>query len=241
MDYEYSDISKMVDHALLSPTLTMRVIEAGCRLAVAYDVASVCMMPFALKSCLPLLRNTTVKPSVTIGFPQGGQTTATKVAEARQALDEGAEELDIVINISQALSGNWDYVRRELDEVIHITHSAAGKAKVIFENCYLTNDHKLELCRIGSECGADWIKTSTGFGSGGATLDDVRLMRTHAAPHVQVKAAGGIRDFDALLAMRALGATRCGTSRTAEILDDCRSRLKLPPLAAAGKSAVEGY
>lgn len=131
----------------------------------------------------------------------------------------------MVVNISQVLSGNWDYVRQDIQAVIEPAHAAGQKVKVIFENCFLKDAHKIELCRICSDLGADWVKTSTGYGTGGATHDDLRLMRKLAAPHVQVKAAGGIRDLDALLAVRALGVTRVGASRTRDILDDCRRRL----------------
>jgi len=241
MDYTYSDIAKMIDHSLLNPTLAAADLEAGCRLALAYDVASVCILPYALRRCADLLRGSTVKASTPIGFPHGGHTTAIKREEAEQALADGCEELDMVVNISQVLSGNWDYVRADIKAVIDTAHAAGQKVKVIFENCYLGNSHKIELCRICSELNADWVKTSTGYGTGGATHDDLRLMREHAAPHVQVKAAGGIRDLDALLAVRALGVTRCGASRTQEMLDECRRRLQLPPIAQSVASKPTGY
>jgi deoxyribose-phosphate aldolase len=224
-DYTYFDIAKMIDHSLLNPTLSAANLEAGCQLALEYDVASVCIMPFYLKRCAEMLRGSTVKASTTIGFPHGGHTTAVKRAEAEQALADGCQELDMVVNISQVLSGNWDYVRTDTRAVIEPAHAAGQKVKVIFENCFLNDEQIIELCRISSDLGADWVKTSTGYGTGGATHDDLRLMRKHAAPHVQVKAAGGIRDLDALLAVRALGVTRVGASRTRDILDDCRRRL----------------
>jgi deoxyribose-phosphate aldolase len=224
-DYTYFDIAKMIDHSLLNPTLSAANLEAGCQLALEYDVASVCIMPFYLKRCAEMLRGSNVKASTTIGFPHGGHTTAVKRAEAEQALADGCQELDMVVNISQVLSGNWDYVRIDMQAVIDPAHDAGQKVKVIFENCFLKDEQIIELCRISSDLGADWVKTSTGYGTGGATHDDLRLMRKHAAPHVQVKAAGGIRDLDALLAVRALGVTRVGASRTRDILDDCRRRL----------------
>jgi deoxyribose-phosphate aldolase len=223
--YIYSDIAKMIDHSLLNPTLTGVELEAGCRLAVEYDVASVCIMPFALRRCVEILAGSGVKSSTTIGFPHGGHATAIKRAEAERALEEGGEELDMVINISKALSGDWRYVRDDVAAVIEPAHAAGRKVKVIFENCYLADAQKLELCRICGELGADWVKTSTGYGSGGATDADLLLMRKHSPPHVQVKAAGGVRDLDRLLAVRALGVTRVGASRTADILDECRQRL----------------
>lgn len=218
-DYTYADIAKLIDHSLLNPTLTAADLEAGIRLALAYDVASVCILPYYLKRCAELLVGSTVRASTTIGFPHGGHTTVVKQAEAEQAIADGGEELDMVVNISKVLSGDWDYVRRDIATVIDVAHGADRTVKVIFENCYLNDDQKVRLCEICSELNADWVKTSTGYGTGGATPEDLKLMRKSAAPHVQVKAAGGIRDLDALLAVRALGVTRVGASRTQQILD----------------------
>ena len=225
MDWTYRDVAKMIDHSLLQPTLTAAELEAGCRLAVEYDVASVCILPYYLKRCAEILRGSTVKSSTTIGFPHGGHTTAVKVAEARQALADGGEELDMVVNISQVRSHNWDYVRRDIQVVVDATHGAGQKVKVIFENAYLSDEEKIELCRICGELRADWVKTSTGYSPSGATIEDVTLMRRHSPPHVQVKAAGGVRDLDTLLRFRAAGITRCGASRTREMLDEARRRL----------------
>ena len=238
MDYTYEAIAKMIDHSLLNPTLTARELEKGCRLALDYDVASVCILPYALRRCSEILAGSTVKAGTTIGFPHGGHTTAIKSAEARQALADGGQELDMVANISAVRSGNWDYVRDDLKAVIELAHGAGQKVKVIFENCYLNEEQKIRLCEICSELNADWVKTSTGYGSGGATIEDLILMRKHAAPHVQVKAAGGVRDLDALLKVRAVGVTRCGASRTAEMLDECRRRLGLAPIVHAGGAAA---
>lgn len=237
MDYTYLDIAKMIDHSLLNPALTRQQLEEGIRLALDYDVASVCILPYALPLCASMLRGSDVRASTTIGFPHGGHTTEVKVAEARRALQDGGEELDMVVNISAVLSGDWDYVRQDLKAVIDVTHAAGQKVKVIFENCYLTDEQKIRLCGISSELNADWVKTSTGYAPGGATLDDLRLMRKHAAPHVQVKAAGGVRTLDALLEVRSTGATRCGATRTAEMLDECRRRLGLPPVVRSGAAA----
>ena len=241
MNYTYEDIAKMIDHSLLNPTLTVADLEAGCRLAVAYNVASVCILPYYLKRCATLLRGSTVKTSTTIGFPHGGHTTAIKRAEAEQALADGGEELDMVVNISQVLSGEWDYVREDMRAVIDVAHAAGQKVKVIFENCYLQNEHKIRLCELCSELNADWVKTSTGYGSGGATLDDLRLMRKHSAAHVQVKAAGGVRDLDKLLEVRQLGVSRVGASRTREMLDECRRRLGLSLVSVAAPASSAGY
>jgi deoxyribose-phosphate aldolase len=227
---DYSTYAKMIDHSLLTPTLTPDELRAGCRLALRYDVASVCMLPYFLPEGAAILSGSTVKPSSTIGFPHGGHATAIKRAEAELAVRDGCEELDMVVNISQVLGGEWAAVRADIAAVIAVAHGAGRKVKVIFENCFLRDEHKIRLCEICGELNADWVKTSTGYGATGATLDDLRLMRRHSPSHVQVKAAGGVRDFDALVAVRALGVTRCGARRTREILDDCRRRLGLPPL-----------
>jgi len=225
VDYSYEAVAKMIDHSLLNPTLTADDLEAGCRLAAEYGVASVCILPYALARCAEILRGSGVKASTTIGFPHGGHATAIKLAEARRALADGGEELDMVVNISQVLSGDWDYVRDDIRAVVGAAHEAGQKVKVIFENCYLNDDQKVRLCQICGELGADWVKTSTGYGTGGATHEDLKLMRANSPAHVQVKAAGGVRDLDSLLAVRALGVTRVGASRTREILDECRRRL----------------
>lgn len=241
MDLTYQDVSKMIDHSLLNPTLTADDLESGIQLALAYDVASICILPYYLKRCAELLSGSTVKASTTIGFPHGGQTTAMKQAEAKCAVADGCEELDMVVNISKVLSGDWDYVRTDIKAVIDVAHAAGQKVKVIFENCYLNDEQKIRLCEICSELSADWVKTSTGYGTGGATHDDLKLMRKHSANVVQVKAAGGVRDLDALLAVRALGVTRCGASATKVILDDCRQRLGLPEVSIATSITPEGY
>ncbi len=225
VDFTYRDIAQMIDHSLLQPTLSDEELEAGCRLALEYDVASVCIKPYYLRRCAELLRGSLVRASTTIGFPHGGHTTSIKLQEAQAALDDGGEELDAVVNIGKVLSGDWSYVRSEIMQLTNLTHDRGQKIKWIFENCYLQDEHKIRLCEICGEAGADWVKTSTGYGSGGATLDDLKLMRRHSPPHVQVKAAGGVRTLDALLEVRALGVTRVGASRTAEILDECRRRL----------------
>ena len=231
MNYTYEDMAKMIDHSLLNPTLTVDDLERGIQLGLEYDVASVCIMPFYLKRCAEALSGSRVIASTTIGFPHGGHTTAVKVAEARQALADGCQELDMVVNISKVLSGDWGYVWADVDAVIDAAHAVGQKVKVIFENCYLSDAQKIRLCEICGELRADWVKTSTGYGTGGATLEDLALMRRHSPDYVQVKAAGGVRDLDALLQVRALGVTRVGATRTAAMLDECKRRLAL---ASAG-------
>ncbi len=241
MDFTYEDCSKMIDHSLLNPTLTTAELEAGCALAVRYNVASVCILPFYLKRCAELLAGSTVNASTTIGFPHGGHTTEIKVAEAKRALADGGQELDMVANISQVLSGNWAYVKDDIAAVVAVTHAAGQKLKVIFENCYLKDEHKIKLCEICGELNVDWVKTSTGYGTGGATMEDLALMRKHSPSHVQVKAAGGVRDLDALLKVRAIGVSRCGASRTREMLDECLRRLGRTPPTDVFATAASGY
>ncbi len=241
MNYTYEDIAKMIDHSLLNPTLTAGDLDQGIQLALAYDVASVCIMPYYLKRCASQLHGSTVKASTTIGFPHGGHTTAVKLAEARQALADGGEELDMVVNISKVLSGDWSYVRDDIHAVIDTAHEAGERVKVIFENCYLNDAQKIRLCEICGELGADWVKTSTGYGTGGATLEDLQLMRKHSPARVQVKAAGGVRDLDMLLRVREIGVTRVGASRTAPMLDECRRRLGLEAIQAVAGAHPAGY
>jgi deoxyribose-phosphate aldolase len=230
LEYSYNDLAKMIDHSLLNPSLKWEDLEDGISVALAYDVASVCTMPYALKHCAECLRGSKVRASTTIGFPHGGHTTAIKAAEARRALADGAEELDMVVNISKVLSGDWRYVRDDIRAVVEEAHATAQKVKVIFENAYLNDEQKIRLCEICGELRADWVKTSTGYAPSGCTDADLMLMRKYSPPYVQVKAAGGIRDLDALLRVRALGVTRCGATRTASMLDEARRRLALPPI-----------
>jgi len=236
MNVSYADIAKMIDHSLLNPMFTQDQFEVGCRLAVAYDVASVCIMPYYLKRCAEILKGSDVKASTTIGFPHGGHTTAVKVAEAAQALADGGEELDMVVNISAVLSGRWDYVRDDIRAVCEMTHGGGARLKVIFENCYLSDEQKIRLCQICGEIGVDWVKTSTGYGTGGAVNEDIKLMRAHSPEKVQVKAAGGVRGLERAIEVRELGCTRFGCTRTAEILDDLREQLGLEPINFDGDS-----
>ena len=223
----YGEIAKMIDHSLLKPTMTVDELEAGCQLAVEYQVATVCIMPYYLARASDILRESGVLPSTTIGFPHGVQSSRVKQLEAEQALQDGARELDMVVNISQVLSGDYEAVRTDILAVLQPTHARGQKLKVIFENCYLTDAQKVRLCEICGELGVDWVKTSTGFGSSGATIDDLILMRKHSPAHVQVKAAGGVADLDMLLKVREAGATRSGCSKTGEVLGELRRRLAL--------------
>jgi deoxyribose-phosphate aldolase len=240
LSYTYSDLSKMIDHSLLNPTFDWATLEKGVAIAKAYDVASVCIMPYALGWCARELKGTSIKASTTIGFPHGVHATAVKKAEAEQALMDGCQELDMVVNISQVVSGKWGYVRDDIAAVLDVAHAAGQKVKVIFENCYLNDDQKIKLCEICGELGADWVKTSTGYGTSGATVEDLRLMREHSPAHVQVKAAGGVRVLDKLLEVREIGVSRVGATATQAILDEARKRLELPPIEVEAL-ALAGY
>ena len=225
-DFTYAAIAKMLDHSLLQQTLTDADLEDGCRVAREYDVASVCIKPYAVRRAAELLAGSTVAVGTTIGFPHGGHVTAIKVAEAERAMTDGASELDMVVNVGKVLGKDWSYVARDVAAVVEAAHRRQALVKVIFENCFLKDEHKEQLCRICGEVGADFVKTSTGYGDGGATDEDLKLMRRCSPPRVQVKAAGGVRTFDRLLAVRALGVTRVGATASKVILDECKARLK---------------
>ncbi len=241
MNFSYHDASKMIDHALLMPTLTTEELENGCQMAAAYEVASVCIMPYYVARCTELLNGTGVLPSTVIGFPHGGQATSTKVAESERAIADGAIELDMVINISAALSGRWQYVNDEIKAITTLAHEHQRKVKVIFENCYLKDSQKQRLTETCCELGTDWIKTSTGFGTSGATMPDLKLMLAHRKLPTQVKAAGGVRDLETLLKVREMGVSRVGASSTAAILAPAREQLGLQPVQSKDKTEGNGY
>ncbi len=230
MALSYADIAKRIDHSLLQPVLTTAELTAGCELAARYEVASVCIKPYAVRLAAEILAGTGVAVGTTIGFPHGGHTTAVKVFESEKALGDGASELDMVVNLGEVLSGEWDIVRADIAAVTGIAHSRGALVKVIFENCYLNDAQKIRLCEICGELKADYVKTSTGYGTGGATHDDLALMRRSSPPFVKVKAAGGVRDLDGAIAVVNLGCDRIGASKTAEILDELRTRLGLPAI-----------
>lgn len=228
--FDYHSIAQMIDHSLLQPDLTRDQLQQGCALAKQFGVASVCILPYAVPWAREWLAESQVMVTTTVGFPHGAQTTGSKAHEALEAIQNGAAELDMVVNISLVKSQAWQAVRRDLVTVIELAHQHGVRVKVIFENCYLNENEKIGLCQICTELEADWVKTSTGYGKGGATPEDVILMRREVGPNVQVKAAGGIRDLNNLLAYRQLGVTRIGASKTADILNDLRCRLGLPVL-----------
>ena len=224
-DFTFRDIARMFDHSLLQPVLTDAEMEAGCRVAREYGVASVCIKPYGVKLAASILNGSTVAVGTTIGFPHGGHVTTIKMDEALSAMADGATELDMVVNIGKVLSKDWSYVALDIEAVVYVAHKQNAIVKVIFENCFLQDEHKEQLCRICGEKGADFVKTSTGYGTKGATDQDLALMRRCSPPQVRVKAAGGVRTYERLLAVRALGVTRVGATATKAILDECKARL----------------
>jgi deoxyribose-phosphate aldolase len=260
MKYSYSDLAKMIDHSLLHPTMTDKDLQEGCALAAKYDVASVCIKPYAVKQAVEWLRGTDVKVGAVIGFPHGNSATESKRYETELACKDGAVEIDMVVNLGKALGADWDYVEADVKAVCDEAHKHGAKVKVIFENDYLTNggaglssdDLKIKLCQLCERAGADWVKTSTGYGFvkqpdgsynyKGATEHDLALMRANVSAKVQVKAAGGVRDLDGLIKVRDLGGSRCGATATAAMMDDYRKREATGTLdAAGGKIGVGGY
>lgn len=228
------ELVRLVDFALLHPTLTDAELEAGCARARSLEVASVCIKPYAVALAARLLAGSPVKVGTVIGFPHGSHTTGIKAAEARQACQEGATELDMVINVGKAIGGDWDYVRQDIKAVLDVGREFGAVVKVIFENDYLKDDAvKIRLCEICTELGVDFVKTSTGFGfvkqpdgsfnTKGATLPDLELMRRHSGPNVEVKAAGGVRDFTTAKKMYEIGVTRFGTSSPEALRPDAKS------------------
>ena len=218
------DIAKMLDHSTLQPFLTDEDIRKGCELALRYDTASVCARPCDMPLVASLLRGSDVKVCTVIGFPHGTHRTAIKVAEAKQALADGCTELDMVITLGKLLGGDEDYVRDEIRQIVQVAHEAGALVKVILETCYLTDAQKVTACHLSEEAGADFVKTSTGYGTKGCTIQDLQLMRRSVSERVQVKGSGGIRDLDTVLSARAVGATRCGVSATAAIMAEAEKR-----------------
>ncbi len=235
------DIAKTIDHSLLRPELDDAFVEDGCRLAALYDVASVCVRPADVRRAAAILAGTDVKVGTTIGFPHGNHLTSTKVFEAEQALADGATELDMVIQIGALKAGRDTEVQADIKAVVDVAHAGGAIVKVIFENAYLTDDEKIRACRLTEAAGAEFVKTSTGFAPTGATHEDLRLMRASTSPHIQVKAAGGVRTLDALIDVMNLGVTRIGATATAAIIDDFRTRKVGGAAVAAAATSQGGY
>ena len=218
------DIAKMLDHSTLQPYLTEEDIRKGCELALKYDCASVCARPGDVPILAEMLAGSDVKVCTVIGFPHGNHATAIKVAEANLALDQGCTELDMVINIGKMIAGDHLCVQNEIKLLADAAHEKGAILKVILETCYLTEEQKIACCKLAEAAGADFVKTSTGYGSKGCTIDDLKLMRASVSSHVRVKGSGGIRDLDTVLSARAVGASRCGVSATAAIMAEAEKR-----------------
>ncbi len=221
MDYTCHDIAQMIDHSLLRPELTEEDVRKGCEIAKKYKAATVCCRPSEVVLVKQLLHDSDVKTTTVVGFPHGYNKTETKVFEAEQAIEDGAVELDMVINIGRLLDGDYDYVKKDIRSVVEVAHSHNVLVKVIFENFYLTDEQKKAACRFCEEAGVDFVKTSTGFAGGGATIEDLQLMRAEVSESVQVKAAGGVRDLEMAVKVREVGCTRFGATRTETIMEEC--------------------
>ncbi|MGH8950961.1 MAG: deoxyribose-phosphate aldolase [Acidimicrobiia bacterium] len=221
-DVTYEQLAGTIDHSLLKPMLTVDDVLAGCKLAADYQVVSVCVRPADVALAASVLEGTGVAVGTVISFPHGDSTTAIKVAEAERAMEDGAVELDMVLNIGWLLSRRDEDVRADIAAVVEV--SGDSLVKVIFENAYLTDELKVTACHLSEAAGADYVKTSTGYAPTGATIADLRLMRDNVGPGMKVKAAHGVRTLDALLAVIEAGADRCGATATATMLDDYRAR-----------------
>lgn len=246
-----ADLARMIDHSALHPTFTDRELEAACVTARTWGCASICIKPYTVGMAARLLAGSPTAVGTVIGFPHGNSAVAIKVAETRQAIADGASEIDMVVNIGKVLGGDWAFVEDEIAAINAATVAGKGILKVIFENDFLQDAHIERLCRICTAVGVAFVKTSTGYGFvkrpdggynyQGATDHHLRLMRAASGPKVQVKAAGGVRSLDDLLRVRALGVTRAGATATAAILGEARKRLGLQPLAASAAPAAGGY
>ena len=234
------DIAGMLDHSTLQPWLTEDDIRHGCEVALKYQTASVCARPCDVPILTEMLKGSPVKVCTVIGFPHGAHRTPVKAAEAKQALADGCEELDMVINIGKLKHGDTDYVENEIRQLAEIAHGAGAILKVILETCYLTEEEKILACRLSAKAGADFVKTSTGYGSAGCTIEDLELMRANVPEAVRIKGSGGIRDLDTVLSARAAGADRCGVSATERIMAEAEKRYAEGKLKEISKGKETG-
>ena len=221
-----NDIAKMIDHSLLKPEMTAQEVIDGCLLAKKYGCATVCVKPCDVELARETLKNSDVLVTTVIGFPHGSNLTSIKVKEAELAISQGCEELDMVINIGWLRSGYYDRVEHDIRTVCNVAHKQDVIVKVILENFYLSDEEKKIACEICEHAGADFVKTSTGYAAGGATIHDLKLMRSACSEKVRIKAAGGVRTLDAALMVRAVGAVRFGATATKEIIEQAREREK---------------
>ena len=232
--YTIDDLARLVDHTNLHADATRADMEKLCEEARRYHFKMVAVNSVQSKLCSELLAGTDIHTGAAISFPLGQTTIAVKAFETRDALANGANEIDYVVNLTEVKAGNWDYIEDEMAQIVAICREADVPSKVIFENCLLTQDEKLKLCEIASKVLPTFVKTSTGFSTGGATVEDVKLMREHTDERVKVKAAGGIRTADDFLAMVSAGAERIGCSAGIPIIEELKARLE-----AEGADAFE--
>ena len=218
------DIAKMIDVSLLNPIMTEKDIVEGCETAMKYDAVSICVKNCFVETSHRLLKDSGVKVTTVISFPFGSCLTEVKVFEAERAVDQGCVEVDMVLNIGQLLGGNYDFVESDIKAVADAMHKRGALLKVILENAYLTDELIAKASKISESAGADFIKTSTGYATGGATLPNLRLMRASVSDRIQIKAAGGVRSLDAALKVRAVGCSRFGCTATAKIMEDAYER-----------------
>jgi deoxyribose-phosphate aldolase len=229
------ELAKMIDHSILHPTMTDEDLRRECEVAKKYDVASVCVKPYAVKQAVELLKGTDVLVGCVIGFPAGNSSIDVKVFETEVACNDGAVEIDMVINIGKALQGDWDYIEKEIGAVTQKCHENGAIVKVIFETDYVTKKEDIvKLCEICTKVGADYVKTSSGFGFvkgndgnysyTGATIPNLELMKKSVGPGVKVKAAGGVRTLDGLLEVQKAGCSRCGATATVAMMEEAKKR-----------------
>ena len=216
MDISREELAKMIDHSLLKPNLSQADTIAGIETALRYDVAAVTVMPYLVPLTADMVRDSDVLVDTVVGFPHGNETAATKAFQAHESVQLGAQEVDMVINISALISGEYDLVGEDIAAVVEASKGAT--VKVILETAYLTDEQKVQACKLADEAGADFVKTSTGFAPTGFTVEDLELMRRSVREHVQIKAAQGVRSYADALVVRAAGATRFGCTRTAKII-----------------------
>lgn len=220
------DIAQMIDHSLLKPEMTRQTVAEQCQVAHDYQCATVCVKPCDVEVAREALKDSPVKVTSVIGFPHGSNLTQVKVLEAKLAIEQGCEEIDMVLNIDRLKSGDLELVETDVKAVCDVAKEKNVRVKVIFENFYLTDEEKITACKICERAGADWVKTSTGYAGGGATVKDLMLMRENTSPRVQIKAAGRVRTLDDALTVRKIGATRFGATATVAIVEEARKREK---------------
>lgn len=230
------ELAKMIDHSILHPTMTDQDLKRECEVAVKYDVASVCVKPYAVPQAVEYLKGSDVIVGCVIGFPHGNSSIDVKVYETKKAIADGSKEIDMVVNIGKVLGGDYEYVEQEISEIAKATHENGAILKVIFENDFLEDEHIIKLCEISNKVKVDYVKTSSGFGFvkgedgkyfyEGATESDLKLMRKYSDADIKIKAAGGVRSLDGLIKVQELGCTRCGATATVKILEDAKKRFE---------------